>query len=408
MPLIGGGLSLVSGLIGGNQAAKQNAALQQRADGFYDQQQGAINSMLGQAGNMQGVIGQQQANIGQQQGLLGGYGGISNQIGGLAGQAGGLASQYGADTNSLLGQFQSLMARAGQSPVSAGAAATGMISDNGGAQGLMKNAQGMLSETDPGVYRTQASLTGQDALGQLNADLASRGIASSGAGGRLGASTLAKLYSDAAVHGQQDRLTARQAAGSMIGQAGSLGLQQSGLSVQNAQMVNNQALQNAEMQNRYGQAGSQLMASLLGQQGQMLDNRYGNMLQGLQMQRGLYGDQAGLLGQQLAGLGSINGQLGNINGQYGGIASLYGNAAGMYGNAAAGQQNQMNPNPWGGVGAGLGAIGNAAGAFQWPGAAAAGNGGVNQTRSMQGAPQTASMLRPTMYMGGGRNPYGAS
>ena len=412
-----GGLGALIGLISGNQAQQRNNELQKRADGFYGQQGKAIDSMTGYAGPMQGVIdqqqgliGQQQGNIGQQQGLLGGYGDLRGTLGGLAGQAGALTGQYGQDTGGLLGQYQSLFQRAGGYTPQQGA-----IGDGGGAAALMQNARGMLGEVDPGVYQRSAQLAGNDAMSALGNSLASRGIASSGTMGRVGASTLAKLYADSAARGQQDRLTARQAAGSMYGTAGGLGLQASGLNIQNAQMVN---------QAQQQQSG--LLASLLGQQGQLMDNRFGNTLQGLQMQRGLAGDQGNLLGQQLAGLtglngqlGSMNGQLGNINGQYGGIANLYGNAASLYGNAAAGQQNQMNPNPYGGLTAGLGALGNALGALGQGGAgqtmratAAPGLGtmGAFGTPMMRAAvmPGTAVVQNPLLYMGGGRNPWGAS
>ncbi len=403
-----GGLAALAGLISGNQAQQRNNELQKRADGFYDQQGKAIDSMTGYAGPMQGVIDQQQGvigqqlgNIGQQQGLLNGYGSLIGSIGALGGDARNLTNQYGQDSGGLLGQYQSLYQRAGGYSPQQGA-----VSDGGAAAALMQNARGIMGDVDPSVYRQQAQLAGDDAMSALGNSLAARGIASSGTLGRVGASTLAKLQADAAARGQQDRLTARQAAGQMYGQAGGLGLQQSGLNIQNAQMVNQ-----AQQQNQ------SFLAALLGQQGQAMDNRLQGQLAGLQMQRGLYGDQAGLLGQHLAGLagingqlGAVNGQYGNINGQYGGIANLYGNAAGLYGNAAAGQQSQMNPNPWGGLTAGLGALGNALGSM--------GMGGAGTTMHAAAAPsgfgagfQSGLPQRyqgPQLYMGGGRNPWGAS
>lgn len=398
IPLIAAGIGGATALYSGYKADKQNQAVQQQMQNTQNQQMGLFSQaqqLIPGMQNISNLYGQGAAGFLADRDRLGGigqqYGGLLDQMQRLYGQnptaesvngmRGLLGQNPGAEgtaglrgllsQNSGVGNIMKLMQNAGD--VQAGG-----VSDGGYGAQLGANAQNVLAATDPGVYRQQAQLAGNDALGQLSSQLASRGIASSGTSSRLGASTLSRLYADAAARGQQDRLNAYGISNSALGQAGNLALGQSQAQVnadlQAAGMRNSALGQmgNLMLQNRGQEAGlwgqlanlgmqqGNFQAGLLGQMGQMgLSNQ--------QQQAGLLGQMGNLLsGQQgniLAGSGLLGNYLQGLQGQYGmqqGLAGLYNQQAGLLGGIYNQQAGQINPNPYGGFGAALGSFGNAA------------------------------------------------
>ncbi|KQR22861.1 hypothetical protein [Deinococcus sp. Leaf326] len=305
VPLITGVLGAGAAAYSGYQSNQANQRTQNAMDATQQRQMGAYDQANQQIPGMQGV-----ANTTAQ-----------------AGQGFLADRQAFADLN---GQYAPLMAQMqrlyGQDPTSeASGYLRAQLGTNGEAARLRQNATDVLGATSTDAYNRQAQLAGDDALGQLSSSLAARGIASSGASSRLGASTLARLYADAQARGQQDRLSAYGISNNALQAAGGM---QSSIASQLGQM---------------GLAGQQQQAGLLGQMGNLL----GAQQQGIQAQSGALGNYLAALQQQY--------------GQQQGIANQYmqqGNAmGGVYGQ----QQQQINPNPYGGLGAALGGIGTAAG-----------------------------------------------
>lgn len=68
--------------------------------------------------------------------------------------------------------------------------------------------QQLMSGISPQAYQQQAAQAGQQALSQLAANFAGRGMLSSGALHTAGAQTLSQLYTDAQARYQQDRMNA--------------------------------------------------------------------------------------------------------------------------------------------------------------------------------------------------------
>jgi hypothetical protein len=297
--VVGAGAAAYSGYQA-NQAnqrtANQMDATQQRQQGAYDQANQQIPGMQGVA-NTTAMAGQ---------GFLADRQAMSD-----------LNGQYAP----LMAQMQRLydMDPAGE----ASGYLRQQLGANGEAARLRQNATDVLGATSTDAYNRQAQLAGDDALSQLSSNLASRGIASSGASSRLGASTLSRLYADAQARGQQDRLSAYGISNSALQAAGGM---QSSIAGQLGQL---------------GMAGQQSRAGILGQMGGLI----GQQQQGVQA-------QAGLLGNYLQALQSQFGMQQGIAGQY----MQQGNALGGIYNQ---QAQNINPNPWGGLGSSLGAIGNA-------------------------------------------------
>lgn len=354
VPLIAAGIGAGTAIWSGNKAAQQNgqiqqgmAQTQQKQMGLFDQAQQLIPGMQGisqQYGQAaQGFLQDRAAldNISR------GYGGLYDQMNRLYGQ--GNPAAEGMDLmRGMLSQDPTAAGRGALSGLLSRAAG----SDDGAVDALRANAAGVLSATSPDVYREQARLAGNDAMGQLASQLASRGVASSGASSRLGASTLSRLYADAAARGQQDRLNAYGQSNSALSAAGNMALQRRGMEANLAGQLAGLEMQG--QQHRAGLAGQlaglgmqggQYQAGLLGQLGNILGAQQGNILQG-----------SGLLGNYLQAL----------QGQYGmqqGIAGMYTQQGQALGGMWNQQASQVNPNPYGGVGAALGAIGNAGAQF---------------------------------------------
>lgn len=313
IPAITSGIGLVSGLLGGNKAEQRNQQIQGQLDGLFGQQQGLFNQIGAYRPGMEALIN-------QQQGALGGLMQDRESLGGL------------------MGQMQTLLGRAG-------AFQPGAIGDGGAASALMGNANQVLASTDPSAYRAQAQFAGQDALRQMQSDMAQRGTGASGLASALGAQSLSRLYADASARGQQDRLQAAGLANGAYQAAGGLNLQAS------------------DLRNRAANDNLQLQAGLLGQQA------------------GLTNQRAGLLGQYVGGLGNLLGQYGALQQGLMGQAGLLGQ---MYGQQAQG----INPNPYGGFSQALGSFGNALG-FGWqnrnnPGLGYNLTGGMGSAYNMRG------------------------
>ncbi|AWN24211.1 hypothetical protein DKM44_14035 [Deinococcus irradiatisoli] len=277
-----------AGLFSGYKADKRNQQIQGQMQQTQDRQM----SLYDQANSL----------IPGMQGLMGQYGNANQGFQDLMGQLDGVNGQYGG----LLGQIRGLYSQA----------QNGGPGDGGAAGMLMSNAQGALNDVNPAAFRAQAMLSGNDALGQLGAQMAGRGILSSGATSRLGASTLSRLYANAAAQGQQDRLNAYGISNNAASAAGNLALQ-------------GQGQQNSFLQNLLG-----MQQGVIGAQGQ-----------GVLAQGGLLGNYLGGLGQQF--------------GMQQGIANQYNQQAGALGGMYQQQSSQINPNPYGGFGAALGSIGTA-------------------------------------------------
>lgn len=339
IPLIAAGIGGATALYSGYKADKQNQATQQQMQNTQNQQMGLFNQAQQLIPGMQGIsnlYGQAGQGFLRDRGALDGimrnYGDLYDQMGrlyqqdGAAEGAGYIRHLLGGE-NSPLSQYMALARQGGN--------------DGGAAGALMGNASGVMGAVNPEAYANQARLAGNDALGQLTSGLAARGIAASGASSRLGASTLSRLYADAAARGNQDRLQAYGISNSALSAAGNMNLartaQQASLYGQGLQTAAGlaQGLANLGMQSQNQRA------NLLGQMGNTLGAQQGNILAG-----------SGLLGNFLQGL----------QGQYGmqqGIGNMYNNQAGLLGGIYNQQQGQINPNPYGGFGAALGAFGNA-------------------------------------------------
>lgn len=340
VPLIASGVGAAAGLISGNQANRNN----QRVQGQMQQTQNRQMGLFDQANSL--IPGMQ--NISQQYGqAAGGFLGDRAAVQGLNGQYAGLSNQYaglGDQYGGLMGQMQRLYSQnSGGAPYAAG-----NISDGGASGSLMGNASGVLSATDPSVYQHQAQLAGNDAMGQLSSQLAGRGILGSGATSRLGASTLSRLYSNAAAQGQQDRLNAFGISNNALSSAGQMSLSQS-----NSQEA---ARLNAA---QFGLAQQNQQSGMLGQMANLING-----------QAGILGQRAGLIGQQqqgvLAGSGLLGNYLSGTQNQFGmqqGIANQYNQQAGALGGMYQQQSSQINPNPYGGFGAALGSVGTAAAGY---------------------------------------------
>lgn len=364
VPLIASGIGAAAGLYSGYKADQRNQQIQNqmqqtqdRQMGLFDQAQQVIPGMA----NIANAYGQ----------AAGGFLGDRNALAGLQGQYGGLMDQMnrlyntnltGDAVNGLRGVLNQGSGVNGILDMMRGGAnvQAGTITDGGYGARLGQNAQGVMNDTNPGVYRAQARLAGNDAMGQLAAQMGARGILSSGTHSRLGAATLSRLYADAAARGQQDRLNAYGISNSALGAAGNMALNQSqgqvsadlqaaGIRNSALSQMGNLALNNQGQQaSLWGQllnAGLQqgnFQAGLLGQMGNMLGAQQGNVLA-----------QSGLLGNYLQGLQGQSGMLGNI-------ANLYNNQAAALGGMYQQQGQQVNQNPYGGFGAALGSMGNAA------------------------------------------------
>lgn len=328
IPLIAAGIGGATALYSGYKADKQNQAVQQQMQNTQNQQMGLFSQAQQLIPGMQNI-----SNL-YGQGATG-FLADRDRLGALNGQYGGLMDQMNRLYNSGgIGDILTMMR--GGANVQAG-----QITDGGYGAQLAGNASAVMRDTNPEVYREQARLAGNDAMGQIASQLAGRGIASSGTSSRLGASTLSRLYADAAARGQQDRLNAYGISNNALGAAGNMALNRSQGQVSadlQAAGIRNSALGavgNLAMSEQAHRAG------LLTQISNMLGAQQGNILAG-----------SGLLGNFLQGL----------QGQYGmqqGIGNMYNNQAGLLGGIYNQQQGQINPNPYGGFGAALGAFGNA-------------------------------------------------
>lgn len=351
IPLIASGISAASGYFSGKQQQKQNEQIQQGMAQTQAQQQALFNQA------QQVIPGMQQ--VAQGYGVANGaFLGDRQALGELGGQYGALTDQMarlyqqGNPAAEGMGLLRGLM---GYDPAAQGdAALAGLLnraggSDDGAAAALRANAAGVMRATDPGIYQRQAEQAGNAAMSQIGSAMASRGILSSGTTSRVGAATLSRLYSDAAARGQQDRLNAYGISNSALGAAGNMALQRTGMEASLAGQLAGLGIQRGQYQaglaNQLaglGMQGGQYQAGLLGQMGNLLGAQQQNILAG-----------SGLLGNYLQGL----------QGQYGmqqGIAGLYNQQAGALGGMWNQQASQVNPNPYGGAIAGIGAIGNAA------------------------------------------------
>ena len=255
------------------------------------------------------------------QGLSGRLDGIDGQYGGLAQLLSGLSGKYDA----LGGQFQGLDSQYAQQGNSLGnliaqlgGQGTHRADTTGMQDALMQSGRGLMASLNPDAYRNQARLSGQDAMSQINADLGARGVGNGGISGQLAARSLSRLYADADSKLNADRLQGANIANNAYGQAGQLNISTAG--------TNNAAQQN------FGQ----LMASLIGQQGNMTGARAGLLGQ----QAGLIGAQAGLNNQQAGLLGARAGLNNQQAGLLGARAGLNGQQANMLG-ARAGLNNQQ-------------------------------------------------------------------
>lgn len=431
-------ISTVSGLFGGNQSQQQNnqvradqAALNQQQGQYFDRADGlntTNNNLLfggdnsntnfspsggmslgdilrqynagmgGQTNYLEGLKGQYGGLDAGYQGLDGKYQGLGQGLTGISGQYGdlgkllaGLGGQYaglGGQLQGLDGQYASQGNAIGNLMAQLGGQGTYRADTTGQQNALMQNGQGLMASLNPDAYRNQARLAGEDAMSQMSADLGARGVGGGGLSGQLAARSLSRLYADADSKLNADRLQGANIANNAYGQAGQLNISTAG--------TNNAAQQN------FGQ----LMASLIGQQGNMTGARAGLIGQQASMigqqagingqQAGYLGAQAGLNGQQASYLGQqggLLGQRGNLLGQQQGLvqllSSIFGQQAGVQqgivGQQLAGtqfQQNQalnqaqikggqaaslnqnINPNPYGGATAGINAFGTAFGNYQ--------------------------------------------
>lgn len=430
--LVGAGTAIWSG----NKAQQQNNQVRTDQQTLANKQQGYFDKADTYTGGMEGLIGQygqigkdynsgMGSQMGYLEGLKGQYGGLNNKLegldgqygdlgklleglsgkfGGLSGKLDGLDGQYGdlgkileglsgkfgnleGDYRGQMGALDALFKQTNDKGFER-ADASGAIS------ALMGTGNRLLSETSPDAYRAQAQLAGSDALDQIGADMASRGLGNSGVAQRTGSSTLSRLYADANVRYNSDRISAGNAASGAFGQAGQLGIgaanannaAQQNLTGTLAGLLSNKSGLLNGIQGIYGaqagiagQQGNLLgaRAGLVGQQGNFLNaqagiaGQQGNLLGA---RAGLVGQQSGLLGQQ-QGLGALLAQLlgqsagvnqGLVGSQlqgYQGLQNYNLNLAQIMAGKEASLNQNFNPNPYGGLGAAVGAFGNAAGAY---------------------------------------------
>ena len=465
--------SFISGLFGGNQAQQNNnqvradqAVINQQQGQYFDRADGlntTTNNLLfggdnsntnfspsggmslgdilrqynagmgGQTNYLEGMKGQYQGLDRGYQGLDAGYQGLGQGLSGISGQYGdlgkllaGLGGQYaglGGQLQGLDGQYASQGNAIGNLMAQLGGQGIYRADTTGQQNALMQNGQGLMASLNPDAYRNQARLAGQDAITQMSADLAGRGIGGGGVSAQMGAQNLARLYADADSKLNADRLQGANIANNAYGQAGQLNISTAG--------TNNAAQQN------FGQ----LMASLIGQQSNMTGARAGLIGQQASIngqQASYLGQQAGLNGQQASYLGQqggLLGQRGNLLSQQQGLVqlltSIFGQQAGVQqgivGQQIAGtqfQQNQalneaqikggqaaslnqnINPNPYGGAAAGLGAFGTAAGNYQNQQQQAPGQQAMtNYYNRLNQPPSTAQPYYPP---GNTAGPYGPS
>lgn len=339
IPLIASGVGAAASLYSGYKADQRNQQVQQQQQQTQDKQMGLFDQANALIPGMQGI-----SNLYGQAGQ--GFLGDRNQLQYLQGQYDPLMQQMGRlynqdPTAQGRGYMQNLLTDPnGAASLMMNLARNG-ASDGGAANALMGNAQGVLSATDPSHYFAQAREAGNEAMGQLAAQMAGRGILSSGTTSRIGAATLAKLYSEAGARANQDRLNAYGISNNAYGQAGGLNLQRAGQQASLLGQAGNMQAGLAQGLASLGLQGQGQQLGILGQIGNLLGAQQGNVLQ-----------QSGLLGNYLQGL----------QGQYGmqqGIGNMYTDQAGLLGGLYKQQGQNINPNPYGGFGAALGSFGNA-------------------------------------------------